>query len=130
MLKYVSDDNFLIYAAQYYENSGCVTEKDFYDDLGRIKSIHKIFNRYETTGILNERLVLNHLILLYNVFDRDAITKILVFRLREYIHILKPFLILLNYWPEVIKNVGALNINVIGSNIKMDAKIVELLRGI
>jgi len=130
MLKYVSDENFILYAAQHYENSGFSTEKDFYEDLNRIKYIHKMFRRYEKDKILNERLILNHLILLYNVFERDAMTRMLVIRLKDLLHILKPFLILLNYWPNNITNVGGPDMNIIGSNVTMDTTIVDILRKI
>lgn len=130
MLNYVSDDNFLLYAAQYYDNPSCKTESEFQEDLSRIKFIHKMCRRYEKDGSINERLILNHLILLYNVFERDAITKMLALKLREYLHVIKPFLVLLNYWPDKIMNVGAPNIHIIGSNIPMDGNLIALLRKI
>jgi len=130
MINYVSDENFLLYAAQHYENAVCTTELEFYDDLSRIKFILKMFRRYEKDGIINERLILNHILLLYNVFDREAITKMLVLKLRDYLHLLKPFLVLLNFWPEKIINVGAPNMSVIGTDIPMNSDIVALLRKI
>lgn len=130
MLNYVSDENFLLYAAQHYDNPSCKTESEFQDDLSRIKFIQKMFRRYEKDGIINERLILNHLILLYNVFERDAITKMLVLKLRDYLHVLKPFLVLLNFWPDKIMNVGAPSIHIIGSDIPMDKNLVEVLRKI
>lgn len=129
-MNYVSDENFLLYAARHYDNPSCATEGDFFEDLNKIKFISKMFRRYEKDGVINVKLVLNHIILLYNVFDRDAITKMLALKLHNHLHMLKPFLILLNYWPEKIMNVGAPQFNIIGTNIPMDSNIVEMLREI
>lgn len=120
----------MLYAAQNYENSSRATEIEFYGDLNRIKFILKMFKRYEKDNVINERLILNHIILLYNVFHHEAMTKMLVWKLRGYLHMLKPFLVLLNYWPEKILHVGAPNSNLIGTDISMDSKIVGLLRKI
>ena len=130
MINYVSDENFMLYAARHYDNPSCATEAEFLSNLNRIKFILKMFKRYEKDGVINERLLLNHIILLYNVFAPDAATKMLVFRLSNYLHMLKPFLILLNYWPEKIENVGAIGMHVVGSDIPLDDVIVDLLRKI
>jgi len=127
---YVSDDNFVIYAARYYDNPTCTTESEFHDDLSRIKFILKMFKKYERDDVINDRLILNHLILLYNVFDHEAMTRILCLRLRQYLHMLKPFLVMLGYWPERITNIGAPGFIIIGSDIPMDNRIVERLRKI
>lgn len=130
-MKYVTHDNFMIFAAHYYDNPTCATEADFKCDLDRIKFILKMFKRYEKDGVINERLVLNHLILLYNVFEHDAATKMLVLKLDKYLHLLKPFLILLSYWPsEKIVDVGGENIIIMSSNVPMDAVLVDRLRKI
>lgn len=129
-MKYVSDENFMLYAARHYDNPFCTTEKEFHEDLNRIKLIHKMFRRYDNDKIINERLILNHLRLLYNVFDHPHLTRMLAFRFYNHLHYLKPFLILLGYWPEKITNVGGPNMNIIGSDISMDIKLVESLRRI
>jgi len=129
-MNYVSNENFILYAARHYDNPFCTTEKEFLEDLNRIKLIHKMFRRYDNDKVINERLILNHLRLLYNVFDTTHLTRMLVFRFRNHLHYLKPFLILLGYWPEKITNVGGPGINIIGSDIVMDIKLVEFLRRI
>jgi hypothetical protein len=75
-------------------------------DLNRINFIMKMFKKYEKDGNINERLVLNHLILLYNVFDREAVTKMLFLKLSPYLSIMKPFLVLLSFWPTSLSGVG------------------------
>ena len=130
MLDHVSDENFLLYAAQYYDNPTCATQFEFLDDLSRIKMIKKMLKRYAKDGTINERLVLNHIILLYNVFQRDAATRMLVWTLRDLLQYLKPFLVFLNYWPETIRGVGFSASFINGSDVSMDLKLVELLRKI
>ena len=127
---YINDANFELYAARYYDNPSCATRADFLQDLNRIKFIMKMFKRYEKDGNINERLVLNHLILLYNVFEREAATKMLVFKLDKYLPMLKPFLVLLNFWPERITHIDCEGGVIIGSNIPMDMVLVEKLRRI
>jgi hypothetical protein len=123
----LTDSNFVLYAARHYDNPRCVNESEFYEDVGRIKSVNRLFGRYEKTGELKYRLILNHLRVLYNVFEHEALTKMLCFRLNRYLHFLKPFLVLLNYWPARVE-VG--NVVVVDSCVPMDRGIVEALRKI
>ena len=64
----LNDDNFLMYAMREYNNMQCTDIEEFYDDLKKIKYIKRLFNQYHTEGTLKERLILNHLIVFYNVF--------------------------------------------------------------
>lgn len=82
------------------------------------------------SGELNDKLILNHLTILYNVFDRQAITRILVLKLYNYLYYLKPFLILLGFWPERIEGIGINNETIISSDIPMDNNVVNILRRI
>jgi len=128
-MDYLNDDNFVIYAAHFYNNRTCATKKEFDDDLNRIKFIIKMFKRYEKDRVINERLVLNHLILLYNVFERDACTKMLVYKMEPYMSYLKPFLVFLNFWPERLTYTdGTTLLN--GTDIVMDDEIIRKLRAI
>lgn len=122
----VDNKNFMIYAAQHYDNINCVSDSEFEEDLNRIRYIGKLFKRYKESGNLKERLILNHLIVLYNVFDPQACTKMLCLKLTDYLDYLKPFLLFLNYWPERIDNVD--NVTIISSYIKMDDEIINRLR--
>jgi len=126
----LDDSNFMLYAAKYYDNPGCMDLLEFHDDLNRIKYIKRLFRRYAETGELKERLILNHLIVLYNVFDRDALTRMLVYKLYDYLEYLKPFLLLLNYWPDRVDGIGMNGEIILDSDIGVDPGIVEKLRKI
>jgi hypothetical protein len=108
----------------------CVDEQEFLDDLTRIKNIRRLFSRYEKHGELKERLIINHLMILYNVFDHKAMTRMLVFRLYNQLHILKPFLMLLNYWPERVDNIGVDSLTIRSNEVVMDMRVVDVLRKI
>jgi hypothetical protein len=123
----LTEANFLLFAAKNYLNTQCFDTTEFYDDLKRLKYLKRLFNRYEESGELKERLILNHITVLYNVFGLAA-TRMLFLKLPNHFHLLKPFLVLLNYMPEKIKSVGGQDIQ--SSDILMDAHIVEVLRRI
>jgi len=125
----LDDSNFFLYAAHHYMNP-CVDEQEFMDDLTRIKNIRRLFSRYEKRGELKERLIINHLMILYNVFEPRALTRMLVFKLYDQLHILKPFLMLMNYWPEVVDNIGSDNKTIRSNEIVMDMRVVDVLRKI
>ena len=91
-------DNFLLYAAKYYNNPGCTNVEEFKEDLNRFKYIKRLFNRYEQNGDLQERLILNHLIVVFNSFGIEAALKILELKLDDrHWPVIKPFLIFLRY---------------------------------
>ena len=125
----LNESNYFLYAAHHYMNP-CVDQEEFIEDLNRIKNIRRLFSRYERKGELKERLILNHLVVLYNVFEHQALTRMLAFRLYDHLHQLKPFLMLLNYWPDKIENIGSDNETIISTNVMMDMRIVEILRKI
>lgn len=121
----IDDGNFVLFAAKYYDNPQCYDTEEFYDDLKRFKYLKRIFGKYEESGELRERLILNHLIILYNVFG-DMATKMLFYKLSNYLPYLKPFLVLLHRLPEKV----VLDQVIFTSDIPMDPKIVEVLRKI
>jgi hypothetical protein len=123
----LTESTFILYAAKYYENRGCFDEAEFYDDLKRFKYIKRLFNRYKECGNLKERLILNHIIVLYNVFGPQAATKMLFFKFDEYYTILKPFLVLLHVLPDkVIIN----NKTIRTDEITLDNGVIDALRNI
>ena len=88
----LNDDNFLMYAMREYSNVQCTDIEEFYDDLKKIKYIKRLFNVYKNNGQLKERLILNHLIIFYNVFTVQAGTRILFYKIeKEFWPILKTF---------------------------------------
>ena len=124
----LDETNFLLYAAKHYDNPHCYDTLEFYDDLNRFKYIKRLFNRYEETGELKERLIINHLTVLYNIFGVEAATRLLFLKLKGHYHFLKPFLVLMGYMPEVVQSIGIEGKSVISSDISMDERIVEILR--
>lgn len=126
MIENLTEQNFLLFAAQSYDNPNCIDILEFQDDLNRIKYIKRLFKRYEEKGELKERLVINHLVTFYNVFPHPAATKLLMFKLRDQLHILKPFLIMLNYWPKRMTGIDGKTIY--DSDIPLDPQIIKVLR--
>lgn len=124
----LTEQNALIYAAKHYDNPHFFDTIEFYEDLSRFKYLKKLFGRYDESGDLNERLVLNHLTVIYNVFGVEAATRLLFLKMNNYGSYLKPFLLFLNYCPEVVYNIQGNNIRT--SEIVMDLKIVDKLRKI
>lgn len=129
MTETINESNFLLFAAKHYDNPQCLEDEEFLDDLKRFKYLKRLFGKYYETGELRERLILNHIIILYNVFG-PAATKMLFFKLDNYHRYLKPFVVLLGYMPEVIENVGKEGRDIINSDIDMDPDIVSILRKI
>ena len=116
----LTEDNLFIYAAKHYYNPKFIDADEFNEDLKRFKYIKRLLNRYEETGKISERLILNHLIVVFNVFGIEAGLKILEFKLdQNHWPLIKPFLIFLKY----IRNDQY-------TNIPMDPRIVDALRKI
>lgn len=130
MREKLDESNFLLYAAKHYDNPNCYQTLEFYDDLNIFKYLKRLFNRYEETGELKERLILNHLTVLYNTFGTEPATRMLFLKLRGQYQILKPFLVFLNTMPEVVYGIGVDNTNIKSSDIHMDEEIVKVLRTI
>ena len=125
----LNEDNFILYAMKNYENNQCLSEKDFNNDLKIFKYLRRLLNRYDNNGDIKERLILNHLITLTNVFSVQATTRMLFFKIPEkYWSVLKTFLIFLKYMPETVEPVNGKKI--ISSNILIDMHVAEQLRNI
>ena len=123
----LTEKNFLLYAMQHYNNPQCVEVEEFNDDLKRIKYIKRLFNQYAIEGVLKERLLLNHVIVFYNVFSVEAATRILFYKLEEeFWPMLKTFLFYLNFLPDKIESINGRTI--ITTEIPMDQGIVDSLR--
>lgn len=97
----LNNDNFELYAAKHYRNLSCISTEEFYEDVARFKYVLRLLRRYRQSGIIQERLILNHIIVIYNVFEIFAANKMMFFRMDEDLWpSLKSFLIYLNYLPE------------------------------
>jgi hypothetical protein len=96
----LNEDNYLLFAIKNYDNPHAVTQEDFYEDLKRFKWIKRLLRRYRKEGELKTHLLINHFIILYNVFG-DAATPLLFFKIdREFWEILKTFVVYLDRLPE------------------------------
>jgi hypothetical protein len=115
----LNEDNFLLFAIKHYENPQAVTKEDFEKDLNHFKYIKRLLKRYKKSGDLKTHLILNHFIILYNIFG-EATTPMLFFKIeKELWSSVKSFIIFLNRFPEYPKS----SIH----NIKVDSKCLEEL---
>jgi hypothetical protein len=100
----LNQDNWILFAIKNYDNPQSVTYSDFEEDLKRFKYIKRLLRRHETTGELRKHLILNHIILLYNVFG-DAATLLLFYKIEPaYWPVIKSFMLFLNRLPKSLNN--------------------------
>jgi|TARA_A100001388_G_scaffold274862_1_gene259257 hypothetical protein len=100
----LNEDNYLLFAIKFYDNPHALTKEDFEDDLKRIKYIKRLLKRYKNTGVLKTHLILNHLTVLFNVFD-DAAVPLLFYNLEQELWpCIKSFLLFLKRVPEYPKS--------------------------
>jgi len=99
--KHLTPENINMFAIKHYDNPSCVDEQEFLDDMKRFKYLKRLFRKYETSKDLKMRLVINHIIILANVFGVDAATTLLFFKIeKNHWPLLKTFLVFLGYMPE------------------------------
>ena len=124
----LNEKTYLLYAMKEYSNPQCIEIEEFNDDMKKVKYIKRLFNQYVSEGILKERLLLNHIIIFYNVFPPKAATRILFFKIEEkFWPILKTFLFYLKLMPEnKIESVRGKDI--LTTDIPMDQKVIDSLR--
>ena len=123
----LDESSFLIFAARHYDMKKSSGVEEFYDDdLKKFQYLKRLFKRYEEDDDLKVRLILNHLIILYNCFGPQA-TNMLFFKLKDQHQYLKPFVLFLNYMPDVIEYE---NTRILNSDIPLDLNIVNELRKI
>jgi hypothetical protein len=125
----LNQKNFILYCAKNYDSNHCSSTDDFYEDLNRIRYIKKLITRYTETGELKERLILNHVMILHNVFGPTVTCRILYFKLKDQFKYVKPFLLLLNILPDYLYNINQEKVIDINC-IDMDTRIVNALRAI
>jgi hypothetical protein len=121
----LTEANFLLYAMHHYDNPQCHSLQEFEEDLKKILYLKKLLSRYKNNGELRERLILNHIIVLYNIFG-DATTKMLFFKIEESCwDALVTFLVYLDRMPESIPEYG-----IVLSDIRLDEYIIANLRNL
>ena len=128
MFDNLNEENFMMYAMKCYISPNCIMS-EFEGDIKRTKYLKRLFRRYKVTKILKERLILNHIILLNNVFGPEVTARILFYKIdpRDY-DILKTFLLYLGILPELVTGINGKNIRT--SEVPVDMHIVEIFRNI
>lgn len=125
MTEKLTENNFLLFAMHHYDNPQCHSVVEFEEDMKRFLYLKKLFTRYSQNGELRERLILNHIIVLYNIFG-DAATTMLFYKLEEkYWRSLVTFLVYLDRMPEEISQYG-----IILSEVELDETVIKALRKI
>jgi len=116
----LDEDNFHLFAAHYYNNKQCTSVEEFNEDLNRFKYIKRLLSRYKNNNELQERLLINHIIILYNTFGIEAANKMMWFKIDEdQWSVIKTVLVYLNFLPENEK-----------IEVPLDEFVVERLRKI
>jgi hypothetical protein len=123
----LNEETFLIYAIKNYDNPSCAGMKEFLDDLNSFRYLKRLFKKYQAGKELKERLILNHIIVLYNLFGVSATTQMLFYKIeKEHWTILKTFLIYLNYIDSETRLLNGDDLKA----IPLDFTIVKKLRQI
>ncbi|MAR77677.1 MAG: hypothetical protein CMD43_01890 [Gammaproteobacteria bacterium] len=118
MYETITNDNVMMFAIKHYDNPQCEGEKEFHDDMKRFKYIKRLLRKYKETGVLKERLLLNHIIILKNLFGPEACVTLLLFKIqREHWETLKSFLLFLN----ILRNDEI-------SEVEENTEVLEVLR--
>ena len=116
----LSEKNFEAYAVRHYNNPQCLSIDEFYEDMAKFKYVKRLLRKYRETGDIRERLILNHLISIYNVFSIGAANHMMFYRIEKDLWgALKPFLVFLNYLPDGMMQ-----------NVESDMKIAKRLQDI
>jgi hypothetical protein len=121
----LNEENFLVYAMHHYDNSQCYSIEEFNDDLKRFLYLKKLFSRYKNELDLKENLIINHIVIIYNIFGDEA-TNMLFFKIdKEYWDTLVTFLVFLGRMPEELPQY-----NIKLSEIQLDEYVINVLRNI
>ena len=122
----LTNDNILIYAVKAYDKPNCIMS-EFKEDMKRFNYLKRLFKRYRKVGELREQLVLNHLVVICNVFSPEVATRILFFKMsKDDYSALKTYLLFLSCMPERVK--GIKGHDIISSEIPVDMTIADILR--
>lgn len=124
----LTEDNLELFAAKCYINNNCIDIEEFKEDFNRLKYIKRLVKRYEVYGELRERLILNHLVIMYNVFENKDCTRMIFYKLRLSLPVIIPFLLLLKRLPKEVYDHDNKIIHT--SDILMDQEVIKKLRDI
>lgn len=124
----LNNENFLLYAIKAYDKPNCIMS-EFEEDIKRFDYLKRLIYRYKEYNDLQERLMINHIIILSNVFGPDCVVRMLFYRLDETSYpIIKTILVFLNIMPDVIRGVKGKHIY--SSDIPLDNNLVQILRNV
>jgi hypothetical protein len=124
----LNNDNIMMYAMKAYDRPNCIMS-EFKDDMKRFNYLKRLFLRYRKIGELREQLVLNHLVVLYNVFGPEVTSRMLFFKMsKDDYPALKTYLLFLSIMPDKIR--GIKGHDIISSDIPVDNRIADILREI
>ena len=124
----LNNDNVTIYAVKAYDRPNCIMS-EFKDDMKRFNYLKRLFKRYRKFDELRERLVLNHLVVLYNVFGPEAATRLVFYKMsKDDYSSLKTYLVFLSVMPDRVRGIKGQDI--ISSEIPIDFKVADVLRDI
>lgn len=124
----LNNDNVTIYAVKAYDRPNCIMS-EFKDDMKRFNYLKRLFKRYRKFDELRERLVLNHLVVLCNVFGPEAATRLLFYKMsKDDYSSLKTYLVFLSVMPDRVRGIKGQDI--LSSEIPIDFKVADVLRDI
>lgn len=124
----LNNENFLLYCMKAYDKPNCLMS-EFKEDMKRFNYLKRLFHKYRKSRELRTQLVLNHLVVLYNIFGPEPATRMLFFKIsKEDYSTLKTYLLFLNYMPNTIKGIKGNDIR--SSDIEVDFTIANALRKI
>jgi hypothetical protein len=121
-------ENVMLYAIKVYDKPNCIMS-EFKDDMKRFNYLKRLFYRHRKTGEIKERLILNHIVVLYNVFGPEAATRLLFYKIeKEDYPALKTYLIFLSCMPDVVRGIKSKDI--VSSEISVNTNVANALRTI
>lgn len=128
MFDNLTSENYLLYAVKSYDKPNCIMS-EFKEDVKRFNYLKRLFRRYRLDKEICDRLIVNHLVVLYNVFGLEAATRLLFYKMnKEDYSVLKTYLLFLNFMPKEIRGIRGQNIQ--SSEISVDMTIANVLRKI
>jgi 5'(3')-deoxyribonucleotidase len=124
----LTEENILLYAAKAYDKPNCVMS-EFTEDIKKLNYLKRLFRRYRKHGEMRERLIINHIVVLYNLFGPEVTARLLFFNMnKDDYSILKTYLTFLNIMPERVRGINGKDI--LSSDIMIDMNIANELRNL
>ena len=124
----LTEENIMLYAAKAYDKPNCIMS-EFTEDMKKLNYLKRLFRRYRKHGEMRERLIINHIVVLYNLFGAEVTARLLFFSMnKEDYTVLKTYLVFLNIMPDRVR--GIKGVDIISSDIPVDLSIATELRNL